>query len=138
MVARHHHRDLDALRLIRTYVRKWPGENSQKIHKKLLDFCVEIWYNIYVPKEDKKGEIKMAYGVAVTATVKYWCMLSDEDSEKVDELVRKSEEDPNSIFPYTLEEAVRALYNSGEISLYDNSVESDFDTQNIDSVSELS
>lgn len=34
------------------------GENSQKVHKKLLDFFVEIWYNIYVPKENKKGELK--------------------------------------------------------------------------------
>lgn len=79
----------------------------------------------------------MAYGVEVTATVKYWCTLSDEDSEKVDELVRKSEEDPDNLFPYTLEEAVRKLYNSGKISLYDNSTEGDFDTQSIDSVEPL-
>lgn len=79
----------------------------------------------------------MAYGVTVTATVQYWCNLSDEDSEKVDELIRQSEEDPNNLFPYTLEEAVWALYNNGQISLYDDSTESDFSTECIDSVEPL-
>ena len=80
----------------------------------------------------------MAYGVTVTATVQYWCTLSDEDSEKVDELVRQSKEDPNNLFPYTVVEAIQVLYDRGEISLYDNSTESDFWTQNIDSASILS
>lgn len=79
----------------------------------------------------------MAYGVAVTATVRYWCTLSDEESKKVDELVRQSEEDPNNPFPYTLEEAVWALYHKGEISLYDDSTESDFSTERIESVEPL-
>lgn len=79
----------------------------------------------------------MAYGVTVTATVQYWCNLSDEDSEKVDELIRQSEEDPDNLFPYTLEEAVWALYHKGEISLYDDSTESDFSTERIESVEPL-
>ena len=80
----------------------------------------------------------MAYGVAVTATVKYWCTLSDEDSEKVDEFVRQSKEDPNSPFPYTVAEAIEFLYDRSKISLYNNSTEIDFWTKSIDSASILS
>lgn len=79
----------------------------------------------------------MAYGVTVTATVQYWCTLSDEDSEKVDELVRKSEEDSNNLFPHELKEAVLELYYKGEINLYDDSTERDFSTERIDSVEPL-
>ena len=74
----------------------------------------------------------MAYGVEVTATVQYWCILSDEDSEKVDEYMSDhAEEDP------TLEEAIGVLYGNGEINLYDDSTESDFLTKSIDNAEPL-
>lgn len=75
----------------------------------------------------------MSYGVEVTATVQYWCILSDEDSEKVDKYISDhAEEDP------TLEEAIGVLYGNGEISLYDDSTESDFLTRSIDNAEPLS
>lgn len=79
----------------------------------------------------------MAYGVTVTATVQYWCELSDEDSEKVDKYISDcTAEDP--MFPPTLEDAVAELYSRCEINLYRDSTESDFDTRSIDSVEPLS
>lgn len=78
----------------------------------------------------------MAYGVIVTATVQYWCTLSDEDSEKVDKYISdRTAEDP--MFPPTLEEAVAELYSRCEINLYHDSTESDFDTRSINSVEPL-
>lgn len=79
----------------------------------------------------------MAYGVTVTATVQYWCTLSEEDSEKVDKYISDcTAEDP--MFPPTLEEAVAELYSRCEINLYADSTESDFDTRSIDSVESVS
>lgn len=79
----------------------------------------------------------MAYGAQVTAIVEYWCVLSDEDSERVDNYISdRTAEDP--MFPPTLEEAIAKLYDRGEINLYDNSSESDFWTKSVDSAGILS
>jgi uncharacterized membrane protein len=62
--------------------------------------------------------------VEVTASVMYTCELTEEDSEKV-----KAYAEANDV---TLAYAVDVLYSMGEIHLYKNSVESDFNTETID------
>jgi hypothetical protein len=66
--------------------------------------------------------------VEVTARVSYTCQLTAEDEEKVKAFAEENDVD--------LEEAVWELYTVGEIDLYENSVESDFSTQGIDSAYE--
>ena len=68
------------------------------------------------------------FTVEVTATVQYTCTLSEDDSEKVKEYAEENN------CEWT--EAVFALYNSGEINLYNKSTESDFSTDVIDYVYE--
>lgn len=71
----------------------------------------------------------MSYCVNVTAEVQYACWLSEEDSEKVKEYAEESE--------CELETAVWELYANGEINLYDDSSESDFSTEKVDSIEEV-
>lgn len=68
----------------------------------------------------------MALKVTTTATVTYTCWLSEEDSQKV---IERADEEGEE-----LTEAVAYLYDAGEISLYDDSTESDFSTESIESV----
>ena len=63
--------------------------------------------------------------VETTATVTYVCNLNDKDTKKVCDYANKQ--------GLTLREAVADLYADGEIDLYDNSTESDFSTESIDS-----
>lgn len=79
----------------------------------------------------------MAYGVRVTAVTEYWCILSDEDSEKVDKYI-SDHTTKDSMFPPTVEEAIEALYSDGEINLYGNSTECDCWTKSLDSAEALS
>ena len=62
--------------------------------------------------------------VEVTAEVLYTCELTAEDEEKVKMFAKEND--------VTLAFAVAELYAIGEIDLYENSVESDFSTENID------
>ena len=64
--------------------------------------------------------------VETTATVTYTCWLSEEDSQKVIDYADKHN--------LELKEAVAELYTNNEIDLYDNSTDSDFSTESIDSV----
>ena len=66
--------------------------------------------------------------VTVEAVVTYTCFLDEEDSARVKEMAEE--------YDLTLEEAVRWLYNSNELNLYRNSVESDFATDEIVQVEE--
>ena len=66
--------------------------------------------------------------VSVEATVTYTCFLDEEDSARVKELAEE--------YDLTLAEAVRWLYNSNELNLYKDSVESDFSTEEIVQVEE--
>ena len=63
--------------------------------------------------------------VETTATVTYTCHLNEEDTKKVCNYANKQ--------GLTLRKAVAELYDDGEIDLYDNSTESDFSTESIDS-----
>lgn len=66
--------------------------------------------------------------VTVEAVVTYTCFLDEEDSARVKELAEE--------YDLELEEAVRWLYNSNELNLYKDSVESDFSTEEIVQVEE--
>ena len=68
----------------------------------------------------------MILRVETTATVTYTCWLSQEDSEKVIDYA-----DENGL---ELTEAVAELYSNNEINLYNNSTESDFSTESINTV----
>ena len=62
--------------------------------------------------------------VYVRGTVWYSCTLSDEDTRKVIKYAKEND--------CEYEEAVSALYDKGEINLYDTFVESDFTTEEIE------
>ena len=66
--------------------------------------------------------------VEVEARVMYTCYLSQEDEETVRKYAEENECD--------LEVAIWNCYNNNEISLYYNSTESDFSTEEILSVEE--
>lgn len=68
----------------------------------------------------------MRFSVQVEAIVTYTCDLTEEESQKVQELAEECD--------YSLEEAVMSLYNSNEIDLYKHSTESDFSTNEITQV----
>ena len=68
------------------------------------------------------------FAVSVEATVTYTCYLDEKDSARVKEIAEE--------YDLTLEKAVRWLYNSNELNLYKNSVESDFSTEEIVQVEE--
>lgn len=61
--------------------------------------------------------------VETTAMVTYICKLSEEDTKKVCDYANEQ--------GLTLREAVEDLYAYGEINLYDNSTESDFSAEKI-------
>ena len=66
--------------------------------------------------------------VEVTASVVYTCYLTTEEEAKVKAFAEETDID--------LEVAVWELYAGGEIDLYKNSVESDFNTESVDRVYE--
>lgn len=72
----------------------------------------------------------MRFSVQVEATVTYTCDLTEEESQRVQELAEECD--------YSLEDAVMSLYNSNEIELYKDSTESDFFTNEIVQVIEES
>ena len=61
-----------------------------------------------------------------TAEVLYTCYLSDEDENKVRAFMEENDCD--------LEDAVKELFWDGELDIYADSQESDFNTQTIDNV----
>ena len=70
--------------------------------------------------------------VEVVGTIYYTCEFSDEDEEKVVNYIKNNPEE----FEFMTEEesilaAVDILYNDSEIELYDNAVESDYHTEEI-------
>lgn len=70
--------------------------------------------------------------IEAVATVTYTCVLSDEDEEKV---VKYIKDNPDEFEFMTDKEsilaAVNILYNDNKLDLYDDSVESDFSTEEI-------
>lgn len=70
--------------------------------------------------------------IEAVATVTYTCKLSDEDEEKV---VKYIKDNPDEFEFMTDKEsilaAVNILYNDNKLDLYDDSVESDFSTEEI-------
>ena len=63
----------------------------------------------------------MKVSVNVIAEVRYNCILDEEDSLKVTEYMEDED--------VSVEEAIEALYNQGEIALYEDSAEFDFSTR---------
>ena len=66
--------------------------------------------------------------VETTALVDYHCTLTDEDERKVREYAEEH--------CVSIPEAVHSLFWANEISVYDISVESDFNTQEISTIEE--
>lgn len=70
--------------------------------------------------------------IEAVATVTYTCELSDEDEEKV---VKYIKDNPDEFKYMTDKESILAavdiLYNDSKLDLYDDSVESDFSTEEI-------
>lgn len=70
--------------------------------------------------------------VEAVGTIYYTCELSDEDEEKVVKYIKENpEEFEYMIVDEAIVEAVKILWNNGEIELYENSVESDYSTEEI-------
>lgn len=68
--------------------------------------------------------------VEAVATVYYTCCLSDEDEKKVLDYIKENPDD----FEYMSDEekiikAIEKLYEDTEVNVYDDSVESDFSTE---------
>jgi hypothetical protein len=61
--------------------------------------------------------------IVANAIVQYTCTLTETDAQKVRDHAEK--------MGWDLEYSAFLLYNLGEIDLYKNSVESDFDTQEV-------
>lgn len=77
----------------------------------------------------------MGMKIQATAMVTYTCELSDEAVEKVKKFIDSNSEPYFEDEKYSEEEilrAVRELNSDCEIELYENSVESDFNTVDID------
>ena len=77
----------------------------------------------------------MMMSIQAKAMVTYTITLGKEDIEKVKNYVDENREDFLTGEKYTESEFINAvweLYNSGEISLYDDYVESDFSTEEIE------
>ena len=66
--------------------------------------------------------------VETTAEVITTCILTDEDEEKVKAFMEKNQCD--------LEDAIKELFWTNELNIYDQSTESDFHTKSIDLVEE--
>ena len=71
----------------------------------------------------------MALMAMVEATVTYACWLSEEDEQKIRDYVKETD--------VSIENAIEGLYAEGEIDLYKNSTESDFETNYIMNVEEV-
>lgn len=69
----------------------------------------------------------MAVKVSVTAEVLYTCTLTKKDEETLNNFLENNPE-------YDPDQAIHELYWSGEINLYQNCVESDFNTISVDYV----
>lgn len=73
------------------------------------------------------------FKIEAVATVYYTCSLSDEDGQKVIDYIKNN---PKTFEFMTDKEkivkAVEILYCECEIELYENAVESDFNTEKID------
>lgn len=70
------------------------------------------------------------FKIEAVATVYYTCSLSDEDSKKVLDYIKENPEE----FEFMSEKgkilkAVEKLYQDSEVNVYDDSVESDFSTE---------
>lgn len=69
--------------------------------------------------------------VEAVGTIYYTCELSDEDEEKVVGYIKDNPEEFDYMDEDTIMEAVRILWDKGEIELYENAIESDYMTEEI-------
>lgn len=69
--------------------------------------------------------------VEAVGTIYYTCELSDEDEEKVVRYIKDNPEEFDYMDEDTIMEAVRILWGKGEIELYENAIESDYMTDEI-------
>ena len=69
--------------------------------------------------------------VEAVGTIYYTCELSDEDEEKVVRYIKDNPEEFDYMDEDTIMEAVRILWDKGEIELYENAIESDYSTEEI-------
>ena len=69
--------------------------------------------------------------VEAVGTIYYTCELSDEDEEKVVRYIKDNPEEFDYMDEDTIMEAVRILWGKGEIELYENAIESDYSTEEI-------
>lgn len=67
--------------------------------------------------------------VMVRASVLYCCELDNKDQQIIEDAMQLEENQDR-----TIEDIVMELYSNGEIDLYAESVESDFDTEEIEDV----
>ena len=74
--------------------------------------------------------------VEVTAEVVYTCFLSEGDSDKVRERAKDIAEEYGGEAQDYYIDAAEELYSECEIDLYNNSVESDFNTASFDTAEE--
>ena len=70
--------------------------------------------------------------IEAVGTIYYTCELSDKDEEKVVNYIKDNPEE----FEFMTEEesilaAVNILYNDSEIDLYENAIESDYSTEEV-------
>lgn len=69
--------------------------------------------------------------VEAVGTIYYTCELSDEDEEKVIRYIKDNSDEFDYMDEDTIMEAVRILWDKGEIELYENATESDYSTEEI-------
>lgn len=69
--------------------------------------------------------------VEAVGTIYYTCELSDEDEEKIVRYIKDNPEEFDYMDEDTIMEAVRILWGKGEIELYENTIESDYMTDEI-------
>jgi hypothetical protein len=69
--------------------------------------------------------------VEAVGTIYYTCELSDEDEEKVVRYIKDNSEEFDYMDEDTIMEAVRILWDKGEIELYEDAIESDYMTDEI-------
>lgn len=69
--------------------------------------------------------------VEAVGTIYYTCELSDEDEEKVVRYIKDNPEEFDYMDEDTIMEAVRILWDKGEIELYENAIESDYSTEEV-------
>ena len=69
--------------------------------------------------------------VEAVGTIYYTCELSDKDEEKVVRYIKDNPEEFDYMDEDTIMEAVRILWDKGEIELYENAIESDYSTEEV-------